>query len=230
MLIDIDGVLVDHRSAADKASYLWASTLPGWELGPQETADLWEALDRKHFLRYQLGETDFNGQLEARIREFVPGGPRLDAAEVEAHVRAYHDTYAGQWCAYDDVPDFLARLAAAQATRAAAGNPLRVAYLTNGSEPFQREKLAAVDALVPGWPVLASVQLGMAKPDPGIFLEACARLEVEPEQALMIGDDAWADIDGARRAGVPVIYLRRDAQAPAREVTTVSSLAQIRMA
>ena len=45
VLIDIDGVLVDHRSAADKASYLWASTLPGWELGPQETADLWEALD-----------------------------------------------------------------------------------------------------------------------------------------------------------------------------------------
>ena len=141
-----------------------------------------------------------------------------------------YNIYAGQWCAYDDVPDFLAGLAAAQATRAASDNPLRVAYLTNGSEPFQREKLAAVDALVPGWPVLASVQLGMAKPGPGIFLEACARLGVEPGQALMIGDDAWADIDGARRAGVPVIYLRRDAQAPAREVTTVSSLAQIRMA
>ena len=47
-------------------------------------------------------------QLETRIREFVPGGSRLDAAEVEAHVRAYHNIYAGQWCAYDDVPDFLA--------------------------------------------------------------------------------------------------------------------------
>ena len=38
ILLDIDGVLVDHRSAADAASWQWARALPGWELGPQETA------------------------------------------------------------------------------------------------------------------------------------------------------------------------------------------------
>ena len=42
ILLDIDGVLVDHRSAADAASWQWARVLPGWELGPQETAERWE--------------------------------------------------------------------------------------------------------------------------------------------------------------------------------------------
>lgn len=73
LLLDIDGVLSDHRTAADAAVYSWASTLPGWTLGSAGTADLWERLDRKHFLRYQQGELTFNGQLLARVRDFVPG-------------------------------------------------------------------------------------------------------------------------------------------------------------
>ena len=74
ILLDIDGTLVDHRGAADVASYQWASTLPGWSLGPGETAELWETLDRRYFTRYQMGELAFGDQLRARIRDFVPDG------------------------------------------------------------------------------------------------------------------------------------------------------------
>lgn len=235
VLVDIDGVLVDHRSASDRASYLWASGLPGWELGPQETADLWEAIDRRHFARYQAGELDFRGQLRARVREFVPGGSDLSDAEADAHMAAYRAIYRGLWRAYDDAPSFLARLEGLRAERertARAGEPTRplaVAYLTNGDAPSQEEKLAAVGARVVGWQMLASAQMGATKPDPAIFTAACERLGVAPDEALMIGDDVGSDVDGALAVGMPVVHLRRGGEGPSRAVPTVASLDEIEL-
>ncbi|ARD42432.1 HAD family hydrolase [Actinomyces gaoshouyii] len=233
VLVDIDGVLVDHRYASDRASYLWACGLEGWELGPQETAELWEAIDRRHFARYQAGELDFRGQLRERVREFVPGGSALSDAEADAHMAAYRAIYRRLWRAYDDVPSFLARLEALRAARgraAAAGGPaapLVVAYLTNGDAPSQEEKLAAAGARVAGWEMLASAQMGATKPDPAIFSAACARFGVAPAEALMIGDDVGSDVDGALAVGMPVVHLRRGDQGPSRAVPTVASLDEI---
>ena len=254
VLLDIDGVLVDHRSAADAASWQWARALPGWGLGPQETAERWEALDRKHFTRYQHGELDFDEQLRARIRDFVPGGADISDAEADAHMAAYRSIYRSLWRAYDDVPDFLARLRAWQGpdaddrARAAdgrvrdaadgrardsdgrvrrTGRTRAVAYLTNGDEEQQRDKLDAVGALVEGWPVLASKQLGATKPDPAVFRAACARLGAAEPQTLMIGDEAWSDIDGATGAGLVCVHLRRSPSAPVRDVPWVDALARI---
>ena len=255
ILLDIDGVLVDHRSAADAASWQWARALPGWGLGPQETAERWEALDRKHFTRYQHGELDFDEQLRARIRDFVPGGADISDAEADAHMAAYRSIYRSLWRAYDDVPDFLARLRAWQGpdaggdrARAAdgrvrdaadgrardsdgrvrrTGRTRAVAYLTNGDEAQQRDKLDAVGALVEGWPVLASKQLGATKPDPAVFRAACARLRAAESQTLMIGDEAWSDIDGATGAGLVCVHLRRSPSAPVRDVPWVDALARI---
>ena len=242
ILLDIDGVLVDHRSAADAASWQWARALPGWGLGPQETAERWEALDRKHFTRYQHGELDFDEQLRARIRDFVPGGADISDAEADAHMAAYRSIYRGLWRAYDDVPDFLERLRAWQGLgtgggrdrgagggrdRGDTGRHRAVAYLTNGDEAQQRDKLDAVGALVEGWPVLASKQLGATKPDPAVFRAACARLGATEPQTLMIGDEAWSDIDGATGAGLVCVHLRRSPSAPVRDVPWVDTLARI---
>ncbi|SFE63923.1 haloacid dehalogenase superfamily, subfamily IA, variant 3 with third motif having DD or ED/haloacid dehalogenase superfamily, subfamily IA, variant 1 with third motif having Dx(3-4)D or Dx(3-4)E [Actinopolyspora alba] len=41
--------------------------------------------------------------------------------------------------------------------------------------------------------VLMSYVEGVIKPDPKLFLRACERIDVEPEQALMIGDSVEAD-------------------------------------
>jgi putative hydrolase of the HAD superfamily len=47
------------------------------------------------------------------------------------------------------------------------------------------------------------------KPDPEIFLRACARLNVLPEQALHIGDSLVEDFEGARAAGLRALLLDR---------------------
>lgn len=51
-----------------------------------------------------------------------------------------------------------------------------------------------------------SYEVGAEKPDPRIFLAACAKLGVEPGEALMVGDHAIAD-GGALEAGLDFLHL-----------------------
>ena len=50
---------------------------------------------------------------------------------------------------------------------------------------------------------------GSAKPDPGIFLAACAALDVAPKDAVYVGDDILLDVQGAQRAGLRAVWLNR---------------------
>jgi len=85
----------------------------------------------------------------------------------------------------------------------------RVGVLTNGCPRIQRGKVAAlaleplVDALV------YAHEVGAGKPDGTAFVAACQALGVPPERAVMAGNDPWADIDGARRAGLAAIRIRQ---------------------
>lgn len=55
--------------------------------------------------------------------------------------------------------------------------------------------------------ILASGEIGVSKPEPGIFFAALDRMEAKAEQALYVGDNYWADVIGARRAGVTPVLL-----------------------
>ena len=56
--------------------------------------------------------------------------------------------------------------------------------------------------------VVLPADAGAAKPDPGIFAVALARLGVRADQAVYVGDDAEHDLDGAQRAGLRAIDVR----------------------
>lgn len=55
--------------------------------------------------------------------------------------------------------------------------------------------------------IVDSTEVGIAKPDPRIFRPALEALEVEPGEALYVGDTVHADVEGARAAGMPVVQL-----------------------
>ncbi|MBD2866761.1 HAD family hydrolase [Paenibacillus oceani] len=50
--------------------------------------------------------------------------------------------------------------------------------------------------------VLFSYEANCAKPDPAIYLLACERLNVKPDQCLFIGDGGSDELNGASRAGM----------------------------
>ena len=57
--------------------------------------------------------------------------------------------------------------------------------------------------------IVCSAELGVAKPDPAIFLDTCARLGVSPERVIHVGDTIIDDYDGARGAGLGAVLVSR---------------------
>ena len=96
---------------------------------------------------------------------------------------------------YEDVLPALARLAARWP----------VVALSNGNADVHR---------VPGLgrhfhAALSAADLGVGKPSPLAFAEACRRAGAEPAHTLHIGDDAALDVDGALDAGLQAAWVRR---------------------
>ncbi|KAK9815634.1 hypothetical protein WJX72_007201 [[Myrmecia] bisecta] len=89
------------------------------------------------------------------------------------------------------------------------------AIITNGHASIQRAKLAACQAaglfdamLVGGEEVLGGRE---EKPDPHIFLKACAILDCHPSEAVHIGDSLSSDIQGGINAKLAAtIWVNRD--------------------
>lgn len=71
------------------------------------------------------------------------------------------------------------------------------------SVPETGALLAAIMACVPG--VEPEI---IGKPHPTMFMRACGILRIEPEQAVMIGDNPETDIQGARALGIESILLK----------------------
>ncbi len=57
--------------------------------------------------------------------------------------------------------------------------------------------------------ITLSYEHGFAKPSSSIFHTTTAKLNVNPEKCLHIGDDPFTDIIGAKRAGMKTAHIRR---------------------
>jgi putative hydrolase of the HAD superfamily len=57
--------------------------------------------------------------------------------------------------------------------------------------------------------VFSSAEVGSAKPDPGIFAEACRRLSVPAERILHVGDTLVDDLQGPQTYGMQALLIDR---------------------
>ena len=72
--------------------------------------------------------------------------------------------------------------------------------------------------------ILASAEVGSAKPDAGIFVEACQRLDLPASRVLHVGDSPIDDIEGARGTGLAAALLWREDGSPGLGVPVLASL------
>jgi len=76
--------------------------------------------------------------------------------------------------------------------------------------------------------VVSSGEVGISKPDPGLFLAAIARAEMLPGDAVYVGDQYENDVVGARNAGLFSLLIDRyDLLPQALDATRIRSLAEI---
>ncbi|MCK9496588.1 MAG: HAD family hydrolase [Dehalococcoidia bacterium] len=82
-----------------------------------------------------------------------------------------------------------------------------LAVVTNGPTEIQWPKLRKFDigSLIDH--IVVSGDLGLHKPDPGIFEHLLARAGVDASKAAHVGDSVHSDVAGARAAGMTSIWL-----------------------
>jgi putative hydrolase of the HAD superfamily len=134
---------------------------------------------------------------------------RLEALRLHAREAGYPETMAdhafeefyrarNEVTLYDDVRPALENLA----------RDYRLFSLSNGNADLYRCGIGQYFEIG-----LAAREAGMLKPDPRIFEILLERVGLAAHEVVHVGDDAEADVEGARAAGVLPVWLNREATA-----------------
>lgn len=110
----------------------------------------------------------------------------------------------------------------------------KLALLTNGSPSLQQTKLTITPELVPYFDeIIISGAFGRGKPDVSIFEYTVEKLNVNKDEALMVGDNLMTDILGSSILGMKSVWINREASIfdgeakPTYEITNLHQLFDI---
>ncbi|MEP6871274.1 MAG: HAD family hydrolase, partial [Anaerolineaceae bacterium] len=181
-----------------------------------------------HYARQKLHlairDEDLDRALKAAMPAHEPGktenSPRIDAIIGSAF------TWLGWTVGTDDV-DSCSRLFFREATahltvyddaRALLSSlkfrGYRVGVITNAIFPGHLFQPLVNELGLSGYvdAFVSSADLGVAKPNPGIFLHTMKAIGCEAHETLFVGDRLETDIAGARAAGMRAVLIRRGAR------------------
>ena len=105
----------------------------------------------------------------------------------------------------------------------------RTAVLSNADDGFLLPNLQLLNLEFEV--VLSSEMAQSDKPQPELFREMLARLELQPDEAVYVGDRHYEDVHGAQNAGMHAVWmdrgdrgLRDDIPAPTHTITSLTAL------
>ena len=170
VMFDLDDTLVDHSSALRAGALALAEVA---QITGDRTAFAarWKAIQAEKYPRYLRGELRYEDMCQERIWDAVD--PNLSPTKADALFATYMSAYHAAWRLFDDV---LTCLSAMQ--------PYRLGIVTNGRAAEQRKKLSVLGIAPRFVHVAISEEVGVAKPDPAIFLGACSAMRIAPESVV----------------------------------------------
>ncbi|MBT2531683.1 HAD family hydrolase [Arthrobacter sp. ISL-48] len=222
VLFDIDDTLVDLEYAMTTAlREVSEHLLPGLDQAGWERFGRIFTHETTHYYdRYLAGELTFNDQRLLRGRAAL-GHFGVDLAEgEEAHqwLTAYGRVQPAYVKAFDDVVPLLDFLDDAAIPYGA---------VSNNVHDYQRAKLDSA-GLERVTRLVGTDTVGVAKPEPAIYLEGVRLLGTAPADTLFVGDNRLLDAEGATAAGLLGVWLNRTGEpAPGFEGYAAGSLAEL---
>ncbi|GGC98110.1 hypothetical protein GCM10011512_26310 [Tersicoccus solisilvae] len=201
VLLDIDDTMVDLHRAMD-ATLRAVARQTGLAVPAEleEEYSLSFSRDPDGFYdRYLAGELDFATQRQYRVRAAHERLGLEPIADLDGWDAMYTAILPTHFTAFDDVAPLLDALDA-------AGIPYGA--LSNNVADYQRAKLdrAGLERIRV---LIGTDTLGVAKPDPAIFLEGARQLGTAPGRTLYVGDNPAVDAVGATDAGLIGVWLDR---------------------
>lgn len=204
MLFDLDDCLMAHSRAVAHGLGAARIAAGGALAAADAEAELrrWRALEEQHYARYLADELDFLEQRRERVRGFLaPFGIAPSPSEALDWFEGYMHGYRAGWALYDDVLPALDAL-----EQRVPG--IRFGII-NGDIAFQTEKLVAIGLADRIDHVIASGEVGIAKPAAGIFEAAARAFGVDVAACAYVGDRLRTDAIGAHDAGMLGLWLDR---------------------
>ncbi len=214
ILLDLDDTLIDHtgaqRTAAVRFGQQYADRIPNYSA--DSYPDLWEKVSSVNFSAFARGEISFEEQRRRRLKTIFQE-PNLPNTEADMIFKDHLVHYEASWSLFPDVIPFLEKHA-----------EIRLAILTNGQQAQQEHKLqkTGIDGYFKF--VISAESAGVAKPHPEIFVQACQRANLRPDQIRYIGDNLKKDAQAANEAGLKGIWLNRNGGECPNQIEQISSL------
>jgi len=84
---------------------------------------------------------------------------------------------------------------------------LHLAVVTNGIAKTQREKIERFGLTERFEYIFIDTEIGYSKPDPQIFKYALDKLQLQPEEVWMIGDNIRWDVGGPQAVGITGVWI-----------------------
>ncbi len=125
---------------------------------------------------------------------------------IAAAVVGYHETKFRELRPYEDAVDVLKLLR--------KHTELKLGVVTSGLSLKQAEKLVrlgVVGLFDPGG-IFISDDIGISKPNPKLWLKACAAFGVRPSECIYVGDRPTMDVDPCNRIGMITVLNKRSAR------------------
>ena len=226
ILFDLDETLIYDEAVCDHAFKICALSLTNDQATASSLAvsaaaharRLWQALPSAA-LEYanRIGHSAFEG-LWAQYDSSIPSEALLEsvieeyrlqtwvAALEEAGLQGDPVKLAELWavmrCRYPLYPD-------ADELLVHLKKRFKIGIVTNGVQRLQRKKLEGC-GLMHWFDVVAiSGEVGIGKPERGIFDWIAGQLQVPLESCVMVGDNSARDVQGGINAGIQTIWLER---------------------
>lgn len=202
MLIDLDDTLLDTTSSSDR---LWREVVDDFagEIGHTPAA-INRALDAAREWYWADPRRNRAGRLDLERSRFDVvdsalkrlGIDRRDLAKRFA--QAYSDRRVGVMRAYPGVLDALAEL---------RRRGVKLALLTNGMGPTQRDKVDRFELESLFDAVFIEGEIGLGKPEPELFRRALDALGVTAADTWVVGDNLEWEVAAPQRMGMAGIWV-----------------------
>ncbi len=209
VLFDWDGTIVrdaaaNPESGADFfAPSLAVANYAEKHMGATFGAEDFERAFQAALPVYVAGETATSPAIGSLMASaFAWLGVNATPRDIEACSRVFYNSGARGLEVYEDARILLPSLKA---------RGYRTAVVTNSpfTNDFVFRKAKSLGVAQYFDAIISGADVGLAKPHPGIFQSALAAIQVDPHEALFVGDSLKTDIVGAKAAGMRAVLIER---------------------
>ncbi|QQK77388.1 HAD family hydrolase [Salicibibacter cibarius] len=214
IFFDIDETLLDHGYAENRGALdFYHQHSYFLNLTAKDFLIKWGESSKAYFQKFLNNEMSFEDQRRMRIKDLF--GENLTDTQADQMFSIYLELYKKNWKVFDDVNPGLQDL---------KQKGYKLGIISNGNYTQQTEKLEKTGVDNYFSHIFTSSEIGVAKPDTKIFLEACYQANCEVDKCYYVGDRLKTDAVASISAGMKGIWLNRKNSISYQDLTVIHSL------